>query len=251
MRVKWAGWAAMVGGVGAAVAGTLLSVAPVAADPPDASVTRGTQVFQDNCEVCHGPYAQGKVGPPLIPIPAEIASQPIEAIRADLTGLVRGGIPGAMPAFEPSQLSDDDVAALADWFVYVNKVAPNGTTFYAATAPVQPGQSTRYAHLRRGDETFGFGCVQALLGRPWRRGAARQSDHRGIFRLRRNGRPWLRHATLRACAARISSGPGGQCERGDAVTHRQCGRSAPVALPDERPGRSTRWRARGRVARVP
>jgi mono/diheme cytochrome c family protein len=142
MRVKWAGWAAMVGAVGAAIAGTVVSVAPVAADPPDASVMRGTQVFQDNCEVCHGPYAQGKVGPPLIPIPAEIASQPVDAIRADLTGLVRGGIPGAMPAFDPSQLSDDDVAALTDWFLYVNKVAPNGTSFYAASAPVQPSQST-------------------------------------------------------------------------------------------------------------
>jgi cytochrome c5 len=138
----------MGGAVTALIVSTVVAVAPVAAQQqqqagqPDASVMRGTQVFQGNCEVCHGPYAQGRTGPPLVPIPAEVASQPLDAIREDLTGLVRNGIPGAMPRFLPDQLSDDDIAALVDWFLYVNKLSPDGGSFYQASAPVQPSATT-------------------------------------------------------------------------------------------------------------
>jgi len=39
------------------------------------------------------------MGPPLLPLPPEIAQAPRDAIVGELSGLVRSGIPGHMPRF--------------------------------------------------------------------------------------------------------------------------------------------------------
>jgi len=108
----------------------------------DPSVQRGAHVFNDNCQICHGVYAQGRMGPPLLPLPPEIGSQPRTALIPELTGLVRGGIPGRMPHFEPGQLSDDDVGALVDWFLYMNSQPRQGPSFYEALAPANTTTSS-------------------------------------------------------------------------------------------------------------
>src|SRR5690242_6966615 len=82
----------------AVVAATLVTVSSAAAQS-NPSVARGAVVFNNNCQICHGVYAQGRMGPPLLPLPPEIASAPRDAIIPELTGLVRGGIPGRMPRF--------------------------------------------------------------------------------------------------------------------------------------------------------
>ena len=105
-------------------------------------VARGAHVFNDNCQICHGVYAQGRMGPPLLPLPQEVASEPRSALIPELTGLVRGGIPGRMPHFEPSQVSDDDVGALVDWFLFMNSQPRPGRSFYEALAPATTTQSS-------------------------------------------------------------------------------------------------------------
>lgn len=110
-----------------------------AAAPGSAQATlSGAQVFEKNCAVCHGVNAQGRIGPPLLPLPPEIASAPRPALVQELTGLIRNGIPGAMPWFTPEQVSDDDVAALVDWFLEANQNPPTGRSFYEAIAPIAP-----------------------------------------------------------------------------------------------------------------
>jgi mono/diheme cytochrome c family protein len=106
------------------------------------SVQRGAQVFNDNCQICHGVYAQGRMGPPLLPLPPEIASEPRTALIPELTGLIRGGIPGRMPRFETEQVSDDDVGALVEWFLFMNSQPRQGPSFYEALAPANTAASS-------------------------------------------------------------------------------------------------------------
>ena len=106
------------------------------------SVQRGAQVFNANCQVCHGVYAQGRMGPPLLPLPSEIAEAPRAAIVGELSGLVRSGIPGRMPRFEQSQVSDQDVGALVDWFLFENQQPRAGRSFYEALEPATNTQSS-------------------------------------------------------------------------------------------------------------
>ena len=106
------------------------------------SVQRGAHVFNDNCQICYGVYAQGRMGPPLLPLPQEIASQPRTALIPELTGLVRSGIPGRMPRFETGQVSDEDVGALVDWFLFMNGQPRQGPSFYEALAPATTTQSS-------------------------------------------------------------------------------------------------------------
>ena len=106
------------------------------------SVHRGAQVFDANCQICHGAYAQGRMGPPLLPLPPEVAAVPRDGLVTELTGLVRGGIPGRMPRFEPGQVSDQDVGALVDWFLFMNGQPRGERSFYEALAPATSTQSS-------------------------------------------------------------------------------------------------------------
>jgi mono/diheme cytochrome c family protein len=122
-----------------ATGGVGLQVASAQSNP---SVARGAQVFNQNCQICHGVYAQGRMGPPLLPLPPEISSQPRDALVPELAGLVRGGIPGRMPRFEPGQVSDADVGALVDWFLFENSQPRAGRSFYEALEPATNTQSS-------------------------------------------------------------------------------------------------------------
>ena len=104
---------------------------------------RGAVVYQNNCQVCHGVNAQGRIGPPLNEIPPEVRQLPRPGVVQELTGLVRNGIPGAMPRFVPEQLSDADIAALTDYLLdTVPTTKPAGPGYYEALQPVSPMAST-------------------------------------------------------------------------------------------------------------
>jgi mono/diheme cytochrome c family protein len=93
---------------------------PVAAPPPatpkpvtealpaatDAAAARGARVWtEQNCNLCHGDQAAGRIGPKLAgtSLSAEAVAQ-----------VVRAG-QGSMPAYKTDKLSDADLAAVYAW----------------------------------------------------------------------------------------------------------------------------------------
>jgi mono/diheme cytochrome c family protein len=140
-------------------AAAVVGVTPTNAQQASPTVARGAQVFNDNCQICHGPYAQGRMGPPLLPLPPFITTLPRDEIVGELLGLIRGGIPGRMPRFEPGQISDQDAGSLVDWFLFVNSQPVSGRSFYEAIAPVEPvpnGSNAVYVAATRHTISFGF-----------------------------------------------------------------------------------------------
>jgi mono/diheme cytochrome c family protein len=77
---------------------------PVA--PSNASTERGVQVWAtQNCNLCHGDQAAGRIGPKLVG-----TTLSAEAI----VKVVRAG-KGAMPTYTTDKLSDTDLTALVTW----------------------------------------------------------------------------------------------------------------------------------------
>ncbi len=138
MSARWLSAIALVGlssllGTTAATADPVASAenawAPLtkaAAQPPkDARERRGQEVFAERCGACHAPVPKDMIGPPYMPpMPGTQALQaryrgakPAELEqRTDLTSeflkvIVRGGL-NSMPFYRPTELSDDDLAAL-------------------------------------------------------------------------------------------------------------------------------------------
>ena len=86
---------------------------------------RGWAVFRERCGACHGPIPKDTIGPPYLPlmpgtqalrarykgaVPAELEQR--TDLKADfINTIVRGGL-NSMPFFRPTELSDDDLAAL-------------------------------------------------------------------------------------------------------------------------------------------
>jgi len=87
---------------------------------------RGRDVFAQRCTACHAAIPTDTIGPPYLPQMAGTqalqarykGAKPAELERrTDLTpefvkAIVRGGL-NSMPFFRPTELSDDDLAALA------------------------------------------------------------------------------------------------------------------------------------------
>jgi mono/diheme cytochrome c family protein len=93
--------------------------------PKDARERRGQEVFEQRCAACHAGVPKNMIGPPYMPPMAGTqalqarykGAKPAELEqRTDLTtdfvkAIVRGGL-NSMPFFRPTELSDDDLAAL-------------------------------------------------------------------------------------------------------------------------------------------
>lgn len=131
----------VVGGVGALLFVLTLGTSVVGAvvgrkAPVMQEADPGAMVFQQNCAICHGVKAQGRLGPPLNQLPPEIAALSPEEIATELTQLLRGGIPGAMPRFLPEQISDAQVVDLTRYLVSLNNTLPS-PSFYEAAQPVE------------------------------------------------------------------------------------------------------------------
>jgi mono/diheme cytochrome c family protein len=94
--------------------------------PKNARQRRGQEVFEQRCAACHAAVPKDMIGPPYMPpMPGTQALQarykgakPAELEqRTDLSAeflkaIVRGGL-NSMPFFRPTELSDDDLAALS------------------------------------------------------------------------------------------------------------------------------------------
>jgi ubiquinol-cytochrome c reductase cytochrome c subunit len=79
----------------------------VRTDPSE--LQRGRQLFEDNCEACHGAAGQGATAGyqwTALPLDRATPTQIGEAIRIG---------PGVMPRFPRTLLSDEDVSALATY----------------------------------------------------------------------------------------------------------------------------------------
>ena len=74
--------------------------------PSNASTERGAQVWAaQNCNLCHGDQAAGRIGP-------RLAGTTLSANA--IAQVVRSG-KGSMPAYTTDKLSDADLAALYAW----------------------------------------------------------------------------------------------------------------------------------------
>jgi mono/diheme cytochrome c family protein len=123
---------------------SLLGTAAVTADPASSAQTawsplpahaetalqnpreqRGREVFHERCAACHGAIPKDLIGPPYLPPmagtqalqaryqgakPAELA-QRTDLTAEFVTAIVRGGL-NSMPFYRPTELSNDDLAAL-------------------------------------------------------------------------------------------------------------------------------------------
>lgn len=114
---------------------TLTSASPVERVAAQPASMPGEAIFIQNCSVCHGLKAQGRIGPPLNQLPPEIANVPAEALAPQLTQLIRSGIPGRMPRFTPDLVADDQVLDLTKYLISLNNTLP-GPSFYEAVAPI-------------------------------------------------------------------------------------------------------------------
>ena len=167
--------------LGTAALVALLAVAAISSTAAAQDVARGEEVFNRNCAVCHGPRAAGRMGPPLNMIPPEVAALPPAAVAQELTGLVRNGIPGAMPRFTEGQVSNDDVVHLVA-YLFANAATPlpspslyeaiapvtaaavPGRTFYAETGHSVGGEFRDFFLARGGVAMFGFPLTEEYWG---------------------------------------------------------------------------------------
>jgi mono/diheme cytochrome c family protein len=100
--------------------------APAGSALDDPLEQRGQEVFHERCAACHGPIPKDLIGPPYLPpmpgtqalraryrgaVPAEL-EQRTDLTVEFVTAIVRGGL-NSMPFFRPTELSDDDLTALA------------------------------------------------------------------------------------------------------------------------------------------
>ena len=160
LRVPHPRLAVLVAGASVAlVAALVYTLSSAGTATAQQGAARGATVYMNNCQVCHGVAAQGRMGPPLNRIPPEVAQLPRPAVVQDLTGLIRNGIPGAMPRFVPEQLSDADIAALVDYLLENAANRPPGRDYYDALQPLAPVPDTadrRYFPQTRHTVSFAF-----------------------------------------------------------------------------------------------
>jgi mono/diheme cytochrome c family protein len=72
----------------------------------DAAAARGAQVWtEQNCNLCHGDQAAGRIGPKLAKT----------VLSADAVAKVVRNGQGSMPAYKTDKLGDADLAALYAW----------------------------------------------------------------------------------------------------------------------------------------
>lgn len=98
-----------------------------------ADLTRGLELFTNNCAACHGPTAAGiAVGQDDVSSNLDVAS-PLEIAEAVRTG------PGVMPVFSDDVMNADDLEAVTAWVVHLrDRDSPGGVTI-GRSGPVSEG----------------------------------------------------------------------------------------------------------------
>lgn len=111
------------------LAGALASLALTAAgaqEPDDAAAERGAAVYRTVCAHCHDPLPEGGAiemlpGPESLSLKYRGVLSPYITERPDLASFevlrmfLRNGS-GSMPPFRRTEISDDDIAAIAAYF---------------------------------------------------------------------------------------------------------------------------------------
>ncbi|MBI2952802.1 MAG: c-type cytochrome [Chloroflexi bacterium] len=109
-------------------------------EPKAPDVLKGAEVFQNNCAACHGKQGEGNMGIPNLAGAAGHVQQlgiPPEAAGPGIIQMLRGGIPGNMPAFPPDVLSDADIMNLG---AYLFTLEPTtGANLYRANCSLCHG----------------------------------------------------------------------------------------------------------------
>ena len=102
------------------------------------SVTRGGQVFEENCAACHGESGQGGIADRLAGGNGSLASaHPVKTVGSfwpyapTLFDYVRR----AMPYPAPQTLSDDDTYAVVAYILHLNGLVPAEATLDRASLP--------------------------------------------------------------------------------------------------------------------
>lgn len=121
----------------------LLIVLTAAAAAQEGDITRGSQIYDANCAVCHGPEGQGRVGMDL--------SQDFPALdpNAFVQSVVEQGISGtAMPPWSQAHggpLTDQEIADVSAFVVSLSggrsPMAPTATPLPVTPVPTVPGVS--------------------------------------------------------------------------------------------------------------
>ncbi|HEX2030729.1 MAG TPA: c-type cytochrome [Actinomycetota bacterium] len=107
-------------------------------DVGSASLSRGEDLYQDNCAACHsttgtgGALTSGLVAPELEGL---TATQIAEAIRIGGSGLRTGN----MPQFGPEALSDEELAAVVRYVLYLQDPNDRGGAPLERLGPVAEG----------------------------------------------------------------------------------------------------------------
>ncbi|MEA3337450.1 MAG: c-type cytochrome [Chloroflexota bacterium] len=126
----------------------LLLIAAATVSAQEGDITRGSQIFDADCAVCHGPDGQGRAGSDL--------SDPFPALfpEAFVHEVVANGVTGTtMPAWSQEKggpLTDgeiDDVAAFVNSLSGGrSELAPTATPFPVTPVPTVPGASGDSGH---------------------------------------------------------------------------------------------------------
>ena len=102
-------------------------------------LAQGRRIFENNCQACHGAAAQGATageGWVALPLDKATPTQIGQAIRIG---------PGIMPRFTSSQLSDDDVNAVATYVRYLAEEPQTyGGTVMQYLGPISEGAASAF-----------------------------------------------------------------------------------------------------------
>jgi len=106
--------------------------------PGNGSVTRGRDVFAQQCAACHGERGEGGVGDRLVGGQGTLAtSNPVRTVGSfwPYATTLFDYIRRAMPQNAPGSLSNDDVYAVSAYILNLNGLLPDGAALDAKSLP--------------------------------------------------------------------------------------------------------------------
>jgi S-disulfanyl-L-cysteine oxidoreductase SoxD len=104
--------------------------------PGNGSVSRGRDVFTQQCSACHGDKGEGGVGDRLVGGQGTLAtSKPVRTVGSywPYASTLFDYVRRAMPLNAPQSLSADDVYAVSAYILHLNDLLPGDATLDAKT----------------------------------------------------------------------------------------------------------------------